>query len=255
MIMRTIHRHIHWEVRNNIGILGLDNPPGNYLETPEFIPVNLLKQLIGGDDVKALLITGTGKHFSGGASREHLISMTQMEGKMIEIMENGKTLLQYFENLHIPVVAAIKGICFGGGLEIALACHIRICTTNALFAFPESNHNILPGLGGIYRLREQSSFFTTLRMVLGGDMIDANEALQMKVVDRIVGNNELMVYSLNLLEKMTAGRPLKVIRYVMQALRNSSELSFTEAMKEETRMFCELAREEAEKRMKNEHEE
>lgn len=249
--MKKVHRHIQWEVNNNIGILGLDNPPGNYLESPEFIPVNLLKQLIESEEVKALLITGTGKHFSGGASREHLISMTQLDGKMIELMENGKTLLEYIEHLHIPAFAAIKGICFGGGLEIALSCHVRICTTNALFAFPESNQNIIPGLGGIYRLREQSSFLNTLKLVLGGDMIDAGEALQMKLVDHIVGNDELMGCSLKLVEKMTTGRPLKVIRYVMQALRNSSELSFTEAMKEETRMFCELAREEAGKRIMN----
>lgn len=250
--MKKVHRHIQWDVIKNIGILGLDNPPGNYLESPEFIPVNLLKQLIENEDIKALIVTGTGKYFSGGASKEHLISMAQMEGKMIEIMENGKNLLEYIEHLHIPVVAAIKGICFGGGLEIALACDIRICTSNALFAFPESNQNIIPGLGGIYRLRERSSFLETLKMVLGGDMIDAGEALQMKLVDNIVGNDELMSCSLSLLEKMTAGRPLKVIHFVMQALRNSSELSFAEAMKEETRMFCELAREEAGKRMSNE---
>jgi len=250
--MKKVHRHIQWEVSKNIGILGLDNPPGNYLESPECIPVTLLNQLIECEEVKALLVIGTGKHFSGGASREHLISMTQLDDKMIGIMENGKHLLEYIEHLHIPVVAAIKGVCFGGGLEIALACHIRICTSNSLFAFPESNQNIIPGLGGIYRLREQSSFLDTLKMVLGGDMIDAGEALQMKLVDDIVGNDELMGYSLSLLEKMTAGRPLKVIRYVMQALRNSSELSFAEAMKEETRMFCELAREVAGKGMSNE---
>jgi len=59
-------------------------------------------------------------------------------------MNKGKALLDYISNLNIPVIAAIKGSCFGGGLEIALACHIRVCTQNAMFAFPEVNINLMP---------------------------------------------------------------------------------------------------------------
>ena len=172
-----------------------------------------------------------------------------------EIMESeinkGKALLRYVENLNIPVIAAIQGICFGGGLEIALSCHIRICSNNALFAFPESNQGIMPGLGGINSLREQISFPDALKFVLSGDMINAEEAKIMKLVDYIVPADDLITYSMTLLKKMTEERRLKVINYVMKALHNARSMSLEEAIKEETRMFCELAKEEMNRRTMN----
>ena len=159
-----------------------------------------------------------------------------------------KELLGYLQDLDIPVAAAISGVCFGGGLEIALACHMRICSENALFAFPETNLGLMPGLGGTFRLGERLSLQDSLKMILGGDMINAEEALSLKVVDTIVKNEEPLSYTFNFLRKITEGRPLKIINYVMQALKNSKRLPAEESMREETRMFCDLARIESNRR-------
>jgi enoyl-CoA hydratase/carnithine racemase len=166
-------------------------------------------------------------------------------------MNEGKTALNHLEGLTIPVVAAIQGICFGGGLEIALACHIRICSENALFAFPEINNGILPGLGGTVRFQELAGFPGSLKMILGGDMINAEDALELKLVDNIVPKSKLFDYTFNLLKKMTYERPLPVIHGVMQALQNARKLPRDEAMLRETRIFCELALAETERRTKN----
>ena len=162
--------------------------------------------------------------------------------------EKGKELLDYLQDLDIPVAAAISGVCFGGGLEIALACHMRICSENALFAFPETNLGLMPGLGGTFRLGERLSLQDSLKMILGGDMINAEEALSLKVVDTIIRNEEPLLYTFHFLRKITEGRPLKIINYVMQALKNSKRLSAEESMREETRMFCDLARIESNRR-------
>ena len=243
--------HISFTIEHNLGIIRIDNPPANYLIKPEFVPAAVLQNWIEKNLLKGILVCGSGKHFSGGAELDRLFSMSKDEGIMESEINKGKALLRYVENLNIPVIAAIQGICFGGGLEIALSCHIRICSSNALFAFPETNQGIMPGLGGINGLREQISFPDALKFVLSGDMINAEEAKLMKLVDYIVPADDLIPYSMNLLKKMTEDRKLKVINYVMKALHNAKTMTLEESIKEETRMFCELAKEEMKSRMMN----
>ena len=244
--------HVSLQIEQNIGIIRIDNPPGNYLVQPEFIRVDFLRDWIEKNKLKGILICGTGKHFSGGADLDALFAMSRNTSMMKAEINKGKDLLRFIENLNIPVIAAIRGICFGGGLEIVLACHMRICSDNALFAFPETNHGIMPGLGGINKVMELTSFHESMTFVLSGDMINAEEAKAMKLVDHITSNEELINYSKTLLKKMIDGRRLKVIHYVMKALHNSRTMTLEDAIKEETRMFCELAAEEMERRMRNE---
>ncbi len=241
-------KNIKLEVNNSIGTVILDNPPENYLTGPEFISVDVLRNWKEKEELKGLIITGTGRHFSGGANLDGLFSMALDHEEMFRMMSRGKELLDYLENIDIPVFAVIKGICFGAGLEIALACHIRICSHNALFAFPESNWGLIPGLGGTVRIMERTSLLNSMKMVMEGDMIDAKEALEMKIIDHIVASDGLMEYSTSLLNKMTDGKLHKVIHCVMQAFSNARKISFSESMKEETRMFCELASIEAKSR-------
>ena len=241
------------EVDQHIGIIRIDNPPGNYLVRPEFIPREILHQWIEESQLKGIVISGTGKHFSGGADLEALFSLSGDSAILETEMIKGIELLHFIEDLDIPVLAAINGICFGGGLEIALACHMRICSTNALFAFPEVNHGIIPGLGGIKRINELSTIHEALKFILSGDMINADEAKTMKLVDLILPDEELISYSLTLLRKMTSDRNIKVINYVMKAIHNTRKMNQEEALREETRMFCELAQEERRRRaMSNE---
>jgi enoyl-CoA hydratase/carnithine racemase len=235
-------------ITDDIGILILESPPQNYLTDPEFIPLEELKEWIEDNNLKALVITGSGRHFSGGADLDSIYAMAENDRQMESRMEKGKELLTCLQDLDIPVAAAICGVCFGGGLEIALACHLRICSENALFAFPETNYGLMPGLGGTTRLSKQIPLKDSLQMILSGDMINAEEAQLLKLVDIVVYNEEPLTYTLNFLKKITEGRQRKVINYVMKALANSKKLSVEESMLEETRMFCDLARIESDRR-------
>ena len=234
-----------WEIKDDIGILTLTAPPQNFLADPEFIPLELLRELTRVETLKGILISGQGKHFSAGGDLENLFRLAGSEEVLRARMKAGNNLLTYLESLNLPLVAAIRGICFGGGLEIALACHIRICSENAVFAFPETNHNIMPGLGGTHRLPAITGTGNAMQMILGGDMINAEEALELGIVDQVVSKDDLLTHSFGLLYKMTHDRPVPVIRSVMQALRNAETLPAEDAIREETRLFCELAMTEA----------
>jgi enoyl-CoA hydratase/carnithine racemase len=237
----------YWLVRENIGILSINNPPENYLEQPEFVPLEQMKSFVTKDQIKGLIICGIGRHFSAGAKMDILQNLSSDGAELKTKLDQGKVLLSYLESLNIPVIAAIKGICFGGGLEIALATHIRICSPNALFAFPEINHGLIPGLGGTIRSIKQSKFPETLTMILSGDIVNAEEALEMHLIDKI-STGDPMEDAFLLLKKMTTDKPMKVIHSVMLAIRNAKTLSPADALKEETKLFCELASDEAQRR-------
>jgi len=245
--METINK-ISWEIRNDIGIITLDNPPENYLVQPEFVPLETLRKWTSYDYLKGIMICGAGKHFSGGGKLENLFRMIGNKENIRESMDKGKAVLEHLENLDIPVIAAIQGICFGGGLEVALASHIRVCSENALFAFPEINQGIIPGLGGTVRCFGKTGFPKAMKLIMSGDMINAEDAQEINLVDFIVSKHKVFDFSFNFLQKLTRDRPLTVINAVMKALKNARSLSIEEAMREETRMFCELALAEAKRR-------
>jgi enoyl-CoA hydratase len=240
--------NVSFKTDGSIGILTLDQPPGYYLAAPEFIPVALFREWTGNEELKGLIITGAGKNFSAGGDLDRVFSAAGNGQDLQHLVEAGHRLFSEIRGLEIPVVAAVNRVCFGGGLEIALACHFRVASENALLAFPEVNSNLMPGMGGTLRLPALVGPFRSAQMILGGDMISATDAMAMGLVDHVAPRDQAFEFALNLLQKMTRDRPVKVIRYIMKALKNSAELSPEAAILEETRLFCDLARDESERR-------
>ncbi len=240
---------IEWEVKEGIGIITLNNPPENYLYEPEFIPLETLQKWTSDPRLKGLLIHGKGKHFSAGGDMNRLFEIIDSELDLQQKVGAGNRIIQHLVELDLPMVAAIHGVCFGGGLELALASHIRIAGENSLFALPETSHGLLPGLGGTFRLPSVVGEARSLELILSGNMINSEEALQIKLIDYIVPRNEVFDYSFQQICKMTGDLSTQVIRAVVKTLRNAATLSAEEAIREETRIFCELAREEAKRRV------
>lgn len=234
-----------FEIRDSIGIITLNDPPANYLAVPEFIPIPQFLEFTMNPSLKGLIIKGAGKNFSAGGALDAVFTASAIPGSLEDLVHAGLELLKHIQNIDIPVIAAINRICFGGGLEIALACHIRVASENALLAFPEVNQNLMPGMGGTVRLTALTGPAQSARMILGGDMVDARDALKLGIIDYVAAKDGAFDFSMALMRKMTHDRPVKVIRSVMKALRNSAEFSPGEAMEEETRLFCSLAQDEA----------
>ncbi len=231
-----------------IGVITLGAPPSNELDRPEFISADRFRDWTSDPALKGLIIRGEGRNFSTGGKLDALF---RFDADLLhDMVLQGHALLDQIHRLDLPVIAAINRVCFGGGLEIALACHIRIASENALLAFPEVNQGLMPGLGGTFRLPPLAGFSASASMILGGDIVNAADAKRMGIVDYLAPKDQAFEAALSLLHKMTADRPVRVIRSVMQALRNAYKLSRPEAMAEEVRLFCELAAEEALRRRK-----
>ncbi|MBP7552089.1 MAG: enoyl-CoA hydratase/isomerase family protein [Spirochaetes bacterium] len=239
---------ILFEKRESIGIIILNNPPHNYLYDPEFLDIKSVVKWITDNKLKGLILTGVGRNFSAGADLKTLFEQASDIKQIEKKISKGKKVLSFLENINIPTVAAINGICFGGGLEIALSCHIRVSSDNSLFAFPESNYSLIPGLGGLLKLYGICGVKKTLEIALSGNTFDASNALSNKIIDIIVPKNELIDYSVDYLKKLTANRDLEVINSIVVSLNNAKRLDIETGMKEETKLFCKLAYIEAKKK-------
>jgi enoyl-CoA hydratase len=240
--------YIHWEISGSIGILTLDSPPGNVIPRPDFLSVDQWRSWVDDPAVRGVIIRGAGRHFSSGADLDVLFSLASNRELLPVSMDAGKALLNAIENINIPVIAEIGGACMGGGLEIALACHLRFCSDQALFAFPEVNQNLIPGLGGTLRLSNLIGKSKSLSALLSGDTFDAATALNIGLADQAWPRKELQEQTFQALQRLISDKPKKVIQHLMQAWHNTRILSYEEAMAEETRLFCELARDEFNRR-------
>ncbi len=233
-------QYIHWEQKESIGILTLNNPPENYLTEPEFVSMAQLKEWLR-DDVHGLIISGAGRHFSAGADFDKIRKQSLNVPVMKDSLLKGNALVNFIAGLELPVVAAISGICFGGGLEIALACDIRICTQRSLFAFPEINLNLIPALGGLKRLQNLCGQRNAMELLMRGDTLNAHLALGLKIVDQVVEEKDCRDIAFQYLNSLTHHRPKKVIQMLMRSFRNAERLAIEEAQMKDVEMFCELA--------------
>lgn len=160
------------------------------------------------DEVKAVLLTGAGeKAFVAGADISEFSDFNGAQGE--ELAANGQnTVFNAIENCPKPVVAAINGFALGGGLELAMACHIRIASANARLGLPEVTLGLIPGYGGTQRLAGLVGKGIALEMIMTADMISAERALAIGLVNHVVEPQELIPKSLEMLEKIKQRAPL-----------------------------------------------
>jgi 3-hydroxyacyl-CoA dehydrogenase len=170
-----------YEVRGNVAVLQIDNPPVNGLgQAVRRAMREGLERALDDPRVAAIVITGTGRTFSGGADiREFNTPAALAEPNLLQLIEA-------VESAPKPVIAAINGVCMGGGLELALACHRRVATPQASLGLPEVRIGLVPGAGGTQRLPRAVGAELALRMITTGEPIPAAQALAAGLVSRIV---------------------------------------------------------------------
>jgi enoyl-CoA hydratase/carnithine racemase len=232
-------RITEWEVVDNFGILTINNPPQNFLTELDIANLADLKKWTANESLRGLIVQGKGRHFSAGANPSIVFAPLDEES-IKEKLTRGKAVLDYLWDLPIPTIAAIKGVCFGGGLEIALSCHVRVCSEKSLFAFPESGLGIMPGLHGSVKLPRIIGMANAIDMLLTAKTIDAQEALRLNLVDYVVPSDDVFDFALNFLKKLTKEKPLPVIHAVVQSLVNARKLSEDKAMERLMEMYVDL---------------
>jgi enoyl-CoA hydratase len=211
----------------------------------------MIREIENSKEVRAVIITGSGqKGFVAGADISEFIGLSGGEG--MDLARKGQEIFSKIENCSKPVVAAINGFALGGGCELCMACHFRIAGENAKFGQPEVNLGLIPGYGGTQRLVQLIGKGRALELLMTGNVIDAQTALQYGLVNYVVPQEELLNKTRAILEVIIAKAPLAISRCITAANavfsnRDGFEVELeafgdcfeTEDMKEGTAAFLE----------------
>lgn len=187
-------------------------------------------------EVSGVIVTGVGdRAFIAGADIGELASATPVEAE--QHSRDGQALLNLVESLGKPVIAAVNGLALGGGCETALACTIRLATPSAKFGQPEIKLGLIPGFGGTQRLARLVGKGVALRLILTGEMIPAEDALRIGLVDEIVEPSKLFARAEELLAQIAANAPLAV-RYAIAAVTRGLDGALAEGLALEGALFA-----------------
>jgi len=161
-------------------------------------------------DIRSIIIKGAGdKAFVAGADIAEFANYSVEEGKQMSSQGHFK-VFNFLENFSKPTIAAIQGYALGGGLELALACHIRVATENSKLGFPEVGLGVIPGYGGTQRLAHLVGKGKAFEMIITGEMIDAKDAYQWGLVNYVVRPEELMNKCLENTKKISTKSPTAI---------------------------------------------
>ena len=242
------------QLDNGIFTVTINRPDKmNALNKDVFTDLNtVMDEVMNTEEIKTVIITGAGaKAFVAGADITEFSAFNKEEA--IALSKRGQDIFAKIENCPKPVIAAVNGFALGGGCELAMACHFRICSENAKFGQPEVNLGLIPGYGGTQRLTQIVGKGKSMEMHMTGQMIDANEALQLRLVNHVTTSENLMNKAVEILTTIQSKAPIaisKMIGCINTAIANGTSgyekeaESFgdcfnTEDMKEGTTAFIE----------------
>jgi enoyl-CoA hydratase/carnithine racemase len=185
--------------------------------------------------VRVAILTGSGeKAFIAGADIGELARHDAVSGK--EYTHRGQSVLDLIENLGKPVIACINGFALGGGCEIAMACTMRLASTNAKLGQPEVKLGIIPGYGGTQRLPRLVGKGIAMQLVLAGEMISAEEAHRIGLVNEVTAPVELIPRAEAIAQKIIANAPLAV-QYAMEAVNRGLDMTLFDGLFLEATLF------------------
>ncbi len=239
MIMLTAmnYKNIKIELNGSTAILTLHRPEVLNALNAEIKEEasKALKELNDNPNILAIILTGSGeKAFSAGADINELKNLTPMEG--LERSLSGQKLSLQIESLDKPVIAAVNGFALGGGCELALACDIRIASEKAKFGQPEVNLGIIPGFGGTQRLPRIVGKGKAMELILTGDIIDAQEALRIGLVEKIAPPEKLMETAKEMAQKIAAKGPI-AIKLCKKAIHEGLQMDIDRGLALESSYF------------------
>lgn len=189
----------------------------------------------GNPDVRVVVLTGAGpKAFVAGADIAEMSGLSATQGRDFSL--HGQRLMRRIETLPKPVIAMVNGYALGGGLELAMACHLRIAADSAKVGQPEINLGLIPGFGGSQRLLRLAGRAATLELCLLGTPIDATRAAQLGILNRVVPAAELEAETLKLATQLANAAPL-ALRGTLDAVNVGGECGIEEGLQYETAQF------------------
>ena len=238
-MVNEIREFIHLDYDGHIAVLTLTNPPVNVLSDQVITDLDsAIGEVDRSENVRAIVLRAAGeKAFAAGADIGQFPSLTKETG--IQLVEKGKRVFDKLAESRVPVICAIQGLSLGAGLELALACDIRIVEEDAKLGLPETGLGILPGYAGTQRLSRLVGLGKAKEIVLSGVLLSGQEAYEARLAERVVPKGQAYSAAKILAGKIAAKGPIAVAN-AKKAINEGYDLPLPEAQNLETRMFSEL---------------
>ena len=217
--MKMDYKTIKVELRDGVAVLTIDNPPVNQF-SPQMAQdfIESIQEAFGDDEVKALVLTGTGKNFIAGADITQLQTVRDKD----DIYQKALLMAQFLNQVETgpkPLVAAINGNCLGGGLETAMVCHYRVAAQGVNLGQPEVQIGLIPGAGGTQRLPRLIGLPNATEMITTGKPIKSEKAHMRGLVDEVVPQEELLETALKAARRFISGE----LNFWMRMTRNRND--------------------------------
>lgn len=231
--------YINWVIDEGIAIVTINHPPVNAIDKKMVLELEqTIDELETDSEAKIIILTGAGdKAFIAGADIPVFSDLDKASAEKFVL--SIQSVLFKIEESRKVVICAINGHALGGGCEVAMACDIRIASEKAKFAQPEVNLGVMPGAGGTQRLPRLVGKGRAMELVFTGDMIGAEEAKAIGLVNRVVSPESLMNEAIRMAKKILTKGPI-AISNSKRAIREGLEMGLKEGMKLEARLFGEL---------------
>ncbi len=231
------YKQLKIDIRDSIAVI-INNRPEklNALNSNFFVEINHFLDNLP-SEVKIIIFTGEGKAFVAGADISEMVGKSAKEGEKLSLI--GQKTFDRIENLEIPVIAAVNGFALGGGCELAMACDFRIASTYAKFGQPEVNLGIIPGYAGTQRLSRLVGIGNALYLTMTADAINAEEALRIGLVQKIIEPENLMAQTFEIAKKIILKGP-NAIKKAKKVIHKGYSDTFENGCKLEAQEFGSL---------------
>ena len=229
-----------------VAVMKINNPPMNALDEQVMSEMEDCARRIPYDEkVKVVIVTGEGPTFVVGADINKVSEVDTVK-KGIDATSKAHAILNLIENSRKPYIAAVNGLCLGGGTELALACHLRIAGDQAQMGLPEIMLGIMPGFGGTQRSARLLGTARALEIMLTGKFIDMKEAERIGLVNRVVPNDNVLDEAMKL-AKSISSKGQVAVRAIVEAVMEGVKLPLDDGLALESRLFGRLAESEDKK--------
>lgn len=227
---------ISWKKEDGVAVATINRPPANALSRALIMEVNsLLDEVEHDEEVRAIVLHGEGRFFSAGADIKEFTEVTSGE-EFSKLSASGQAVFERVETFHKPVISAIHGAALGGGLELAMSCHMRFVSENAKLGLPELQLGLIPGFAGTQRLPRYVGVAKAAEMLLTSDPITGAEAAQLGLANRAYAEADLLSETLSIAKKIAKKSPVSV-KAAIDMLQYSKSASYHDGVKAEAASF------------------
>lgn len=236
---REVMSTIKQEVKNNVAYLTIQSPPANALSSQIIKDLQThFDEIEANAQVKAVVLKGEGRFFSAGADIKEFTSL-QKAADYESLSLNGQQVFQRIEDFKVPVIAAIHGAALGGGLELAMSCHIRLVSENAKIGLPELNLGIIPGFAGTQRLAHYVGTAKAYEILLTGEAISGKDAAAYGLANKAILEENLFAEAEKMAESI-AVKSKPTIQAIMELLSYGRSHRLAEGARAEAKAFGEV---------------